>query len=71
MKRVTITIRLEGKETLSIRLRGGMFRRTSVYINGDFKGFYSLTKIIDRIRKVIVGYFVNENERLTNVGRKQ
>lgn len=59
MKQITITIRFEGKETLSLRLRGGLFRKVSLDVNGKFTKFYSLTKITNRIRKLLVEYFEN------------
>ena len=60
MKQVTITIRFsEKKDTLSLRLRGGLFRKVSLDVDGKFQGFYSLSKIINRIRKIIVEYLSN------------
>jgi len=58
MKQVTITIRFsEEEETLALRIRGGLFRKVSLDLDGKFQGFYSLTKIITRIRKIITEFF--------------
>lgn len=58
MKQVTITIRFsEEKPTLALRIRGGFFRKVSLDLDGKFQGFYLLTKIINRIRKIITEYF--------------
>jgi hypothetical protein len=62
-KRVAITIRFENKETLRLRLSGGMFRRISLFKDGKFEGYFALTKIINRIRIILVEYFKEKTEK--------
>jgi len=47
----------EEEETLALRIRGGLFRKVSLDLDGKFQGFYSLTKIITRIKKIITEFF--------------
>jgi hypothetical protein len=59
MKQVKIKIEFDGEKTLKLRIRGGLFRKVSLDIDNKFQGCYSLTKIINRIRKIMSEYFNN------------
>jgi hypothetical protein len=56
-KTVTITIRFDNKQTLSLRLTCGLFRKVGLYVNGKFEKFVTVTKVVNKIRKIIVEYF--------------
>jgi len=61
MKEVKIKIQM-GEKILKLTIRGGLFRKVSLDLDNKFQGFYPLTKIINRIRKVIKEY-LNEITR--------
>ncbi len=56
-KIVKIKIQLGQQTPIKLVIRGGLFRKVSLEMNGKFQKFYSLTKIINRIRKLVVDYF--------------
>jgi hypothetical protein len=60
MKEVKIKILINGIDPLKLTIRGGLFRKVSLDVNGKFEGFYSLTKIINRVKKILVQYFNNK-----------
>lgn len=58
MKSVTITIRFsDNRDKVSLKITGGIFRKVGLYVDGKFTKFYSLTKIIQRINKILINYF--------------
>jgi hypothetical protein len=56
MKEVKIKIQFGKQETLKLTIRHGLFRKVSLEVNDKFEGFYSFTKIINRIKNKIQKY---------------
>lgn len=54
-KQVTIIIKIDNKKVHNIKLTKHLFRKVGLVYNNKFEGFYSITKITNRIRKVVIG----------------
>lgn len=56
-KYVKISIQFSDGTKHKLKINKFFMRKISLEYNGKFEGFFSLTKIINRVRKIIVEYF--------------